>query len=235
MIMERDFKGIWIPAEVWLDDRLGALDKMILAEIDSLDNGIDGCWASNDYLARFCQCSPRKVSDSVSNLIKCGYIVVKSFDGRNRVLRSCMAKDASESSKNCESDTQNLRESILIENTNRDTDSAKPTSGSRKCAVKTDAETLIMEYTGNEELRQTLREFMKMRNAIKKPMTPYAVKLLLKKLTTLASDPAGQMEILEQSITHNWQGIFPAHNYGTDRIKLGFSESTQDVSLDDLF
>ena len=36
---ERDFKGVWIPKEVWLDERLSMLDKGIFAEIDSLDKG----------------------------------------------------------------------------------------------------------------------------------------------------------------------------------------------------
>lgn len=40
----RDFKGVWIPKEVWLDTRLNALDKVILTEIDSLDNGERGCY-----------------------------------------------------------------------------------------------------------------------------------------------------------------------------------------------
>ena len=34
----RDFKGVWIPKEIWLRKDLNALDKMIFAEIDSLDN-----------------------------------------------------------------------------------------------------------------------------------------------------------------------------------------------------
>ena len=60
--MERDFKGIWIPKEIWLDDRLNALEKMILMEIDSLDTDEKGCYATNDYIAEFCQCTPKKVS-----------------------------------------------------------------------------------------------------------------------------------------------------------------------------
>ena len=39
---ERSFQGVWIPKEIYLDDRLGALDKILLAEIASLDTG-DGC------------------------------------------------------------------------------------------------------------------------------------------------------------------------------------------------
>jgi hypothetical protein len=67
---KRDFKGVWIDKNVWLDTRLNALDKMILTEIDSLDASDDGCYASNEYLANFCQCSASKVSASISKLVK---------------------------------------------------------------------------------------------------------------------------------------------------------------------
>ena len=55
MNVNRDFKGVWIPREVWLDSRLSMLDKGILAEIDSLDMSDSGCFASNEHLADFCQ------------------------------------------------------------------------------------------------------------------------------------------------------------------------------------
>lgn len=88
----RDFKGVWIPKEVWLDNRLTALDKIILTEIDSLDNE-NGCTAGNEYLAMFCQCSETKVSTAVRKLIDLGYIYQKSFDGRIRVLKSRLLKN----------------------------------------------------------------------------------------------------------------------------------------------
>lgn len=118
MTAQRDFKGVWIPREVWLDDRLNALDKVILTEIDSLDQGEKGCYASNQHLAEFCQCSERKVSAAVSKLIECGYVSVASFDGRKRTLRSNLSnvrgrleKNARQDSKKCEADSQNLLQS----------------------------------------------------------------------------------------------------------------------------
>lgn len=87
-INERDFKGVWIPKEVWLDTRLNMLEKGILTEIDSLDMGDNGCYASNKHLADFCQCSETKVSTAISKLIDLGYLYVKSFDGRQRILKS---------------------------------------------------------------------------------------------------------------------------------------------------
>lgn len=86
--MDRDFKGVWIPADIWLDTRLSALDKIILAEIDSLDVRGRGCYANNEYIAEFCQCSVSKVSHSISLLTKAGYIVQEKSNGRQRVLKT---------------------------------------------------------------------------------------------------------------------------------------------------
>ena len=129
MEVKRDFKGVWIPREVWLDKRLSALDKVILTEIDSLDQGDNGCYASNQHLAEFCQCSERKVSDAVTKLIKCGYVSVASFDGRKRTLRSNLSnvrgrleKSARQDSKNCEAESQNLLQSNTYRKTSTNTD-----------------------------------------------------------------------------------------------------------------
>jgi len=96
----RDFKGIWIDKTIWLDERLTALDKVILAEINSLDNG-EGCSASNEYLAKFCQCSLTHVSKAISKLIEIGYVSVKSFNGRVRYLEcnlvTCIKKPCQKS------------------------------------------------------------------------------------------------------------------------------------------
>ena len=113
---ERGFKGIWIPAEVWLDERLNPLEKVILMEIDSLDCGDKGCYASNEYIAGFCQCSESKVAHAVTRLVELGYVSRKSFDGRQRILQSRLAKFARQNSKVCKADVQNLQESNIDSN-----------------------------------------------------------------------------------------------------------------------
>ena len=42
----RDFKGIWIPKDIYLSKELNWTDKLLLIEIDSLDNE-NHCMASN--------------------------------------------------------------------------------------------------------------------------------------------------------------------------------------------
>ncbi len=115
-MQERDFKGVWIPKEVWLDDRLNALDKIILVEINSLD-GEKGCWASNDYIAEFCQCSTSKVSRSIKKLCDLQYLFVESFNGRLRVLRSCIGKNPRQIKQIADSDEANLPSNNIYNNT----------------------------------------------------------------------------------------------------------------------
>ena len=50
--MSRDFKGVWIPREVYLNKKLTYIEKILYVEISSLDNE-NGCFASNKYLAEF--------------------------------------------------------------------------------------------------------------------------------------------------------------------------------------
>lgn len=107
--IKRDFKGVWIPRTVWLDGRLNMLEKGILTEIDSLDMSESGCFASNQFLADFCQCSETKVSTAISKLIELGYLYVKSFDGRQRILKSRLSNFERQTFQNCEAESQDLK------------------------------------------------------------------------------------------------------------------------------
>lgn len=126
----RDFKGVWIPREVWLDDRLNALDKIILTEIDSLDMSESGCFASNGYIAEFCQCSEVKVSRAVSKLIECGYLYVKSFDGRQRVLKSRLAILARQTYQKDKADLSKRQNNNTY--TNTDNKTSKDVTGQKR-------------------------------------------------------------------------------------------------------
>lgn len=196
---KREFKGVWFPAEVWLDERLTALEKIILIEIDSLD-GEDGCYASNEYLAKFCQCSQSKVSSAIAKLKKLGYIRVKSFDGRKRILESCLTFSTGQTPKKEKSDQQNSGERILVENTNQERKERKKPSA---------FDAIIAERTDNEVLRQALGEFIRLRARIRKPLTDYALTLRLNKLWKLGATDEERIAIVNQSIGAGWQDFYP--------------------------
>ena len=102
---DRDFKGVWIPKEIWLNSELTLLEKAIFTEIDSLDNE-NHCIASNDYFAEFCDCSASKVSKAIKKLKDLGMIEELEFDGRHRKLR--VVKSARQGSKKCYADEQKI-------------------------------------------------------------------------------------------------------------------------------
>ena len=88
MSHNRDFKGVWIDKEIYLNEELSWTEKILLIEIDSLDNDIEkGCFASNEYLGNFLGVAASTVANLVSKLKKLGYINQVFFDGRNRGLR----------------------------------------------------------------------------------------------------------------------------------------------------
>ncbi len=86
----RDFKGIWIPKNIWISDKMSIIEKIFFVEIDSLDNK-DGCFASNSYFAKFFKMTNGRVSQIINSLIKKGYLqAVYEREGKQiikRVLR----------------------------------------------------------------------------------------------------------------------------------------------------
>lgn len=109
---------------------------------------------------------------------------------------------------------QSLPNNININNIE---DSIEDKKKERKASTKTTYDTIISDYTDNDSLKETLVEFIKMRQRIRKPMTDKALALLLKNLDKLASDDPTKIKILEQSIMNSWQGVFELknnNNYG---------------------
>ena len=86
--LPRDFKGIWIPREIWLDNRLSLLEKCIAVEIDSLDCGEEHCYAKPEHFEKLFNASTSTVAKAFAHLKKLGYWELVSFDGRPRVIKS---------------------------------------------------------------------------------------------------------------------------------------------------
>ncbi len=86
--MPRDFKGIWIPRELWFDKNLTTQEKLFYLEIDSLDMD-NGCFASNPYFSEFFGISTTRVSIVINSLVKKGYVnsVIEYKKGTKQILK----------------------------------------------------------------------------------------------------------------------------------------------------
>lgn len=69
MSKNREFEGVWIPKELWLDKDLSVMEKILLKEIQSFES-VNGCFASNKHFAQFLSITESRVSQLVSSLVK---------------------------------------------------------------------------------------------------------------------------------------------------------------------
>ena len=93
---------------------------------------------------------------------------------------------------------------------------------SKKKSAKADLDGMINSFTDNEELREALKAFLDMRKSIKKPIqTEYAFKLALNKLKQLSDIDSIRIEIVNQSVEHNWQTFYALqNNYKTNEVEM---------------
>ena len=70
-------KGLWIPAEVLLNEELSDKEKIILAMILYLSEDSQKCFASNKYIANIVNVTADRVSKIISSLKEKEYINVK--------------------------------------------------------------------------------------------------------------------------------------------------------------
>ncbi|MEC6747357.1 DnaD domain protein [Marinilactibacillus sp. XAAS-LB27] len=73
----RDFKGIWIPAEIWLNTELNATEKIIIAEVHSLSNQERGCFANNGHFSLITGLSNSRCSAIINKLKDKGMLKIE--------------------------------------------------------------------------------------------------------------------------------------------------------------
>ena len=81
-------KGVWIPAAIWDCADLSLQQKLILCEINSLDQNGE-CFAKNAYFAEFLGLSITRISRIISALDQLGYIKIHlHYQGKHVTKRT---------------------------------------------------------------------------------------------------------------------------------------------------
>ena len=233
--MERAFKGVWIPAEIWLADDLTVTDKVIYAEIDSFCNRYQSCFASNKHFAKLARISENRVSHIIAGLVDKGYVkrqVIYAEDGKTIVQRLlsttrgyCYPQQGGIVADNNRGivadnkDNNTILNNPIEDNISKpvvtifDTDGILDTDGMthgipHDIPHGTPKSKNVFDSVENTSLREALADFADMRKKIRKPLTERAKVLALKKLQSLSSDVSEQVKIVEQSILNGWQSFY---------------------------
>ncbi|EAY26074.1 helix-turn-helix domain-containing protein [Microscilla marina] len=133
---QNTFTGFVYPAAIWLDQRLSANEKNLLAEVHSLEKLSRGCMASNDHFALRLNINTRSVSRHIKSLQKRGYLKTMFFNGRHRQMAVNMEQlQPLESSVNATVEVDNLlkqpRQNVEADSTKL---SIKPAKVDNLCA-----------------------------------------------------------------------------------------------------
>lgn len=85
-------------------------------------------------------------------------------------------------------------------------------------------------FDNNEALNDAFKDFIKMRNKIKKPMTDNAIKRAINNLNKLAgTDDDLAIQIVNQSVDHCWQDFYPLKSYDGVRGKEQTAQDYMDM------
>jgi len=202
--MNRDFKGIWIPKEIYLADILSWTEKILLIEIDSLDNE-NGCFASNAYLAEFLKVSEKTVSVSISKLLELGFIYHKSFDGRQRILGSNVKADFTKTSRQTKRKGKGrLHEKVRHNNTVSNTDNN----------IKNKERVIKLPFSSEIFCKawEQWKEYKAIEHKFHYKSTQSEQAALMDVNTKSGQNDKVAVEIIMQSIANGWKGFFELKN-----------------------
>ena len=182
-------------------------------------NYFDGSyWTFNSTKAfseLFPYASERQIKYALKHLREEEIIKVGNYnkDTRDRTLwyaftekgKAIVQNSPMESSFLSDTKVRNVRALPDI-NTDINTDNNINNKEERK--KETNYDKIINSMVEDEEVKNSIYEFIKMRKLIKKPMTDRALTMLINKLKKLSSDKDIQIKILEKSILKNWTDIY---------------------------
>jgi hypothetical protein len=103
---------------------------------------------------------------------------------------------------------QGFEDSNQQQSNNNVTTLQRNKENNNKKEKETNLNEIIKTYTDNKDLKETIQDFIKMRKAIKKPVTDRALKTILNKLDKFADTDKGKILILEKSIENSWQTVY---------------------------
>ena len=183
-------------------------------------NFYDGCyWTYNSTRAfneLFPYVSQRQIQNALKKLIEKEILKTGNYNkiAYDRTLWYEITEKGKCIMQKCKMEDANLLNGLgnndePIPNINSD---IKPNNKTNKKESKS-FDNLIDEYTDDDEVKELLKEWLKVRKAKRSAMTNYAIELNLKKLNTLAEQSELTVkEYLKEVISRGWAAFYEIKN-----------------------
>lgn len=242
----RDFKGIWIPKNIWLNAELSVLDKVLLAEIDSLDNE-NHCTASNEYFAEFFGVGVATITRSIKKLKELGFIetemktsnsgnyrLIKMITGSNQIDETGVIKMSSNYNNDNNIDKVVSKDTTSIPEFSFGFEPPKKPNLYEKCIALIDE-----KYSHMSNVRKLLIQYLDLRLDISKqenkPFYANQWKGILNDLDNIHKQGFALENIIQQSITRGYKSFYaPAVSNGNNRDTNKMPQKKFDPNVDKL-
>lgn len=202
--MSRDFKGVWVPAFIWLDAGLTANEKVLFADIDSFTARDLEYFKANETIATELGCSVSSVKRGIAKLLSMGYVERLAFDGRRRAMRSTI--DPADRSKETGSTLKWSRQAAQNEPADRP---KRTKSKTKKETKKESKEEVVMPWLGFDGIWGDWRDYKKSEHGFKFKSAA-SEQTALHNLQRISNDNIETARtIIQQSIANGWKGLFP--------------------------
>jgi DNA-binding transcriptional regulator YhcF (GntR family) len=220
--MSKEFKGVWIPKEIYLRKGLTPTDKLVFADIFNLCTSKSEYFKANDTIAKEIGASARTVQRSIQKLEKCGFIT-KGFNGRSRTIWLCSMDKMSSSKDNMTSQDRQYDQAA----TSKWRTSIQESIQEKEHISK--GSDIIYPYE-SEQFLNTWETWLQERKEKKlRKYTHRGEQAALHNLLEI-SDQSEQkaIKIINQSITHGWQGLFALKEQKRRTPEIKITQSTID-------
>lgn len=200
-----------IPKSVMQDQELSISAKAVYAYFCSYTGAGDTCFPTRNKICFDLGIANNSLTKYLKELTTNGYLKVEQVKENGRFSHNVYTLPDIKLPQTKITDTQNLVDGNLHTKKN----SSKTNSSSKKNNSKSLLDILyeagydctVVEI---DDLGIAINNFVEFRKGIKKPMTEYAVELMVKKLAEMSKhNIRSAVDILNQSIMNGWQGIFP--------------------------
>lgn len=200
-----------IPKAVMQDQDLSISAKAVYSYFCSYTGAGDTCFPTRSKICYDLGIANNSLSKYLKELTTNGYLKVEQIKENGRFSHNVYTLPDIKLPQTKITDTQNLVDGNLHTKNN----SSKTNNLSKKNNNKSVWDILRdvgygLDYYDIDELVKAIESFKEFRKGIKKPMSDYAVELMVKKLGEMSKcDIWTSVDILNQSIMNGWQGIFP--------------------------
>ena len=219
--------GVWIPIEIWELSELTLLERYIYSDICSFNKAGRVYFKTNSKLAEECKSSTASISRAVSNLVKLSHIKVE----QSSPVRKLVPNQIDEAPNQIDQPPNQIDQppNQIDEPPNQiDQHINKVISKRISKEINTITKEVVFPFTQNEFIEAWSIWILERKEKKLKSYTQRGEQSALHNLQKISGDDYKKaIQIINNSITHGWQGLFALKEQKTNRPKLDAQEAAR--------